>query len=127
MHSLSNNPFLSLNFKDKILETLFNSMVSEVNKFEESEDGIATLHIDMPGVKANDLDITLDKNIITVKAERKDKYHNNYIETSFNIPYKYNLDTLQASLEDGVLILKIEKLSEKILETKKIKVNALKP
>jgi len=101
-----------------------------VDVFEK--DGKMVVEASLPGVKPGDLDITINENILTIKAETKQereedkgKYH--YRERRYGawqrkvlLPEQVNADKADAIFEDGVL-----KLSMPIVggeKTKRIKV-----
>lgn len=91
------------------------------------------VELSMPGVKKIDVDIGIDGNVLTVKAERKENKDLQYntkcsffgkYEKSFNLPDNINADNINASMSDGVLKLiapKIKpdsKVSKKVIEIK---------
>jgi len=101
-----------------------------VDVFEK--EGKMVVEASLPGVKPGDLDITINDNILTIKAETKqereedkEKYH--YRERRYGawqrkvlLPEQVNADKADAEFEDGVL-----KLSMPIVggeKTKRIKV-----
>lgn len=89
------------------------------------------LRIDLPGVKESDVDIAVEKNILTVKASQSSQSHEGrkliYAEygvgtyqRSFSLSDEINRDGIAASLKDGVLEVKLPKsapVSKKIAVT----------
>lgn len=77
---------------------------------------------DMPGVQREDIDVTLEKNVLRVSAERKAPqgertyWHNERgygrVERSITLPETVDPDSIEAELKDGVLYLKIQKRPE---------------
>lgn len=76
------------------------------------------VHIDLPGVKAENLDISVERNVLTVSAERDwqreegDRiYMSERARGSFRRQLQLgeglDLDNLEADLHDGVLTLRI--------------------
>jgi HSP20 family protein len=91
------------------------------------------LDLELPGVKAEDLDITFEDQALRVKATRKPadeerKYWHNersYGEVTrlVNLPETANPDSIEAQLADGVLHLSIAKRPE--TQPKKITVKTV--
>jgi HSP20 family protein len=91
------------------------------------------LKLEVPGVKAEDLDIRLENNKLTVKGERKldaEKKAENFLRVerrygtfvrSFTLPNTINGDSVTANYTDGVLELVLAKRPE--AQPKQIKVN----
>jgi HSP20 family protein len=74
------------------------------------------------GVKAEDLDISIDKNMLTIKGEREKPKNREIIKNYFYeecfwgpfsrrilLPEEVNIDRAKAIVKDGVLILRIPK------------------
>ncbi len=83
------------------------------------EDGIVLL-ADMPGVGEKDVDITLEKNVLTISGlisnkepEGYDLVHNEYgigdYQRSFTVSDEIDQDKIEASLNNGVLRLHLPK------------------
>jgi HSP20 family protein len=80
------------------------------------------VEMDIPGVKQEDLDVTLDKNTLRITAERKPgegdrKYWHEergfgQIERLINLPETVDSDAIEAQLKDGVLLVTIGKKPE---------------
>ena len=87
-------------------------LVDDDKKFE--------LTLDVPGVKMDDIDITLDKQdrFVTVRGERKSKEDNTVSMSSFSQTFSLDpsvdVDSLSASLNDGVLVVSATKDMEKL-------------
>jgi len=92
------------------------------------------IDVDLPGVKKEDVEISIDKNILTIKGERKvrnevkeDDYYR--IESaygtfarSFTLPEKVDTENIEAKTENGVLEIVIPKLKVEKDTTKKIEI-----
>jgi HSP20 family protein len=90
------------------------------------------LRAELPGVKREDIDVSVDSNVLTLKGERKleheeqeRRYHR--IERSygsfvrqFQLPNNVDSTTIDAQLADGVLTLRLGKKQE--LKPRKIDV-----
>jgi HSP20 family protein len=98
----------------------------------EDENAII-LKLEVPGVKAEDLDIRLENNHLVVKGERKlenEEKKDNYLRVerrygsfvrSFTLPNTIHSDKVDASYVDGVLEVTLQKRPE--AQPKQIKVN----
>ena len=76
------------------------------------------VHIDLPGVKADSLDITVERNMLTIAAERSwqrqegdqpyfgERYRGNF-RRQIQLGDGLDLQALEADLQDGVLTLRI--------------------
>ena len=99
-----------------------------------TREGKETYHIelDLPGVKKEDVDISIDKNILTIKGKReikkeeqKDDYYrveSSYgtFARSFTLPEKVDIENIRAASQDGVIEVIIPKLKVEKDTTKKI-------
>lgn len=72
----------------------------------QTEQGV-TITADIPGVKATDLDISVDTAVLTIKGTRKDY---GKFTKSYELADTLDPETLTASLEDGVLTITIGKM-----------------
>ncbi len=126
-------PFKELeNFDDKI-QSLFNTFPDFNPEYEESfypkidiSEDEKNIYVDaeLPGIKKNDLKISLEDNILTVSGEKKNERETKEksfyrsertygsFSRSFTIPGDINSDTIDAKFEDGILKIVIEKLEE---------------
>jgi HSP20 family molecular chaperone IbpA len=98
----------------------------------ESENSLVLVS-DMPGVDDKGVDITVEKNILTIKGAVGDDVPAGYklsyeeygvgdYERSFTLPNEIDRDGIQASMKDGVLRLTLPKV--KPAATKKVAVSA---
>lgn len=99
----------------------------------ETDDAI-NLVADIPGADESSIDITLEKNVLTidaeVQAEKPQDYSLTYAEygigsfrRKFNLSNEINQDKIVAEVKDGVLKLTLPKSKK---ATQKIKVKATK-
>jgi HSP20 family molecular chaperone IbpA len=88
----------------------------------ENGDAI-TVVADMPGVQEGGLDITLEKNVLTIQGSVGSgvpegyrpiysEYEDGDYERSFVLPEKVDRDKIEATLNNGVLGLRLPKLRE---------------
>ena len=98
----------------------------------ETEDAFL-VEVTVPGLKAEDIDITVENNVLTIKGElrqetqdRKRNYHRverhfGSFQRSIALPSTVRADAIQASLTNGVLRLDIPKAEE--VKPRRISVN----
>ncbi len=107
--SLMQSPFWT---RPEFQELSFSADMSE-------HDGNIVIRADMPGVKKEDIDISLENDVVTIRGERrreeKEEKENFYrlersygsFSRSFRLPPGTESDRADASFKDGVLELKI--------------------
>jgi len=100
------------------------------------EKGVLVIKTELPGISEKDLEITLEGDMLTVKAERKEevtedvthhtreRYLGRYFR-SMSLPYHVNADKVSATFENGVLELRLPKAEE--TEAKRIEVKTKLP
>jgi len=92
------------------------------------------VELDLPGIKKEDVEISVDKNILTIKGKRevkqeeeKDDYYRIESEygtfaRSFTLPEKVDSEGVCAASKDGVVEITIPKLKVEKDTTKKIEI-----
>lgn len=96
----------------------------------ETEDNVVVT-VDMPGVSENNIDLTLEKNILTINGISSHDAPDGYAlafaefqsgdyERSFRLTDEINRDGIEALLKDGVLKLTLPKAE--VAKTRKISV-----
>lgn len=105
----------------------FNNGDTEVyvpaSEITETKDSFR-LELDLPGVKKEDVKISVDKNVLTIQGERKaetvkdsDGYHytervSGSFRRSFNLSTLVKSDAIEAHYDNGVLTLNLPKVEE---------------
>lgn len=92
--------------------------------------------VEVPGLKKEDLKLSLQDNILTISGEKKDsskeKNDKNYFrversygsfQRSFTLPAEVNKDKTDAKFEDGILKISIEKSQPRQVSERTIKIN----
>jgi HSP20 family protein len=110
----------------------FLSMVPRIEMYEEK--GKLVVKTEMPGIKEEDLDVSIEGKTLTIKAEKKEeevkegttyhiseRYYGSY-SRSMELPYEVQGEKIKATLENGVLELRLPKVKE--AAPKKIEVKA---
>src|SRR4029453_2756459 len=89
--------------------------------------------VELPGVKLDDLEITVEDGLLTIQGERQftsesSEEHSPRVERSFGafrrsitLPAQVMADEVEASMEDGVLTILVPKAEE--AKAKRIQVN----
>lgn len=85
---------------------------------EKTDTGIK-LSVDLPGVKAEDLDVTLEGRTLRIKGIQRGKQ----VSYSYLISKDYDTSAVDASLQNGVLTLSFSRAPER--EPKKIEVKVV--
>ncbi len=83
------------------------------------------IHAELPGVKQEDVNITLDNNVLTLSGEKKqevkEENKGNYcriersygrFERSFSLPNTIKAEAVRASFDDGVLRITLPKAEQ---------------
>ena len=108
------------------------AFVPRVDIYETEDELIAVA--DMPGVDENSVDITLEKNVLTingfVETQQPDNYTLAYAEydtgqyeRSFTLTNEIDRDGIEAAVKNGVLRLRLPKIGD--AKIKKIAVKAI--
>lgn len=90
-----------------------------------------TAEMNVPGFKKEDIDISLDNGIMTIKSEKEEsseqKEDGKYIvkersvsnlSRSFHVPENVDVSKIEANMEDGVLKITLPKAEKKDTSTK---------
>lgn len=119
-------------FNDNGLRKSFSSKTPSVN-IAEKDNGYE-IELATPGLKKDDFNISIEKNILTVSAETKEekeveekKYNKrefNYtsFSRSFTLPENINEETIDAKYDNGVLSISLTK-KEEVDTRKSIKIS----
>ena len=108
----------------------FDSIFKNNHQYDVIEnDNEFTIEFALAGISKENIDIDIDKNMLVISAERKEKeVKYNYrsinfgkLTKSFLIPDNVKVDQISSSHNDGILIIKLPKKSELI--KKKIKID----
>lgn len=100
------------------------------------EDGQLVVKTELPGIDKKDLDVSLEGDRLSIKAEKKaetkedanhrtrERYYGRYFRT-VTLPYPVKEDEISATYENGILELKFPKAEE--AKPKKIEIKAQLP
>ena len=110
------------------------SFVPAVDVYEDAQ--ALVLHLEVPGVKQDDLDIRIENQTLTIKGERKlatnakqENFHRierrfgSFIRT-FTLPQTVDTDAVSASFDAGVLTISLGKKAEAQPKQVKIEVQS---
>ena len=111
-----------------------NTLIPHTDMYEEK--GELVVKTELPGISEKDLEVTLEDNILAIKAEKrneatedathhtKERYYGKYVR-SMSLPTHANGDKVSATFDNGVLELRIPKAEE--VKAKRIEVKAQLP
>jgi HSP20 family protein len=133
------NPFAAIDrVFDEVFKSNFPSLPTMLDtsafRVDISEDDKSIyIEADLPGVKKEDLKVTVEDNLLTIRAERRaesTESKKNYYRTervfgsmtrSFTLGENVNKDAIEAHFSDGVLKLVLPKV-EPVVKAKEISV-----
>lgn len=101
---------------DKIFKTNDLDLMGNVEHTKDNR----KIYLDLPGVKKDDVKVTVDKNYLIIEAERKGFISGKY-RKALTLPNDIDTSKAEVSLEDGVLIITLP-----VVETAKPKTLILK-
>jgi HSP20 family protein len=114
--ALLNSPLMSPGFPKGA------DMVPSVDIFEDGDEVV--VKADIPGVKKDDIDVTITENSLTISGERKQEkkvkekdFHRiersyGSFSRSFRLPENVNGDKAKAEFKNGVLEIRLPKVKE---------------
>ncbi len=80
------------------------------------DEGKFELYADLPGVKQEDLDLQVEKDVLTIRGERKLERKGERVagafSRSFSLPKTVDAEKIVATLKDGVLTVTLPKRPE---------------
>lgn len=103
------------------------------------QDDALLVRAGVPGLRPEDVEVSLDGNVLTIKGEAKSEwqkedakvYHREHRYGSFTrsirLPKNLNLDAVEAAVEHGVATVRIPKLEETKPQSRKIEIKGLEP
>jgi HSP20 family protein len=110
------------------------NLLPKTDMYEEK--GHLVVKAELPGIGKEDVDITLEGDRLTIKAEKKgesaedtthhtrERYYGQYYR-SVTLPYPVKEEKVSATMENGVLEIKLPKAEE--VKAKKIEIKAQLP
>ncbi len=100
----------------------------------EDEEGVS-LHFDLAGVNAQDVDVRFENGVLTIRGERKlehadrrDRYHRielayGTFTRSFALPGSVDAEKIRAEAKNGILVVSLPKRAEAKPRSIQVKVN----
>lgn len=130
---------------DNILASFFNDenlAMSRLNQFDYpsetevfSKDNYLVYRVALPGIDQKDIDLSVENNVLKIKAERKQpnevkerdwyarSFYYGQFEQSWTLPKAVNPDELSAEFKNGVLEIRVPRAKAAI--SKKIEIKQL--
>ena len=73
------------------------------------------LHVDLPGGRPEDVDVTFEENTLTIRAERKGgaegwlhrEFEPAVFRRTFTVPEGFDTEAIEAKFDHGVLVLRL--------------------
>ena len=96
----------------------------------ETEEAVV-IKAELPGLEANDVEVTLQDHVLTIKGEKKEEKSKNFhrversygqFERSFRLPTAVKGDKVEAAFKNGVLAVELPKAEEAKTRSVKIKI-----
>jgi HSP20 family protein len=110
------------------------TLVPHTDMYEEKDHLV--IKTELPGITEKDLEVTLEGDVLTIRAEKKEegtedathhtreRYYGKYVR-SMTLPFHLDGEKISATLENGVLELRVPKAEE--VKAKRIEVKAQLP
>ena len=127
------NRVRSFNGMDHLINRFFEDNFKSDSKYDyvpaadiREDEKSYLINMDVPGLTKEDLNVSLDKNILTISGEKKSdneesdrKYHlveRRYgsFKRSFRLPEDIDSGKISAKVENGILSITIDKAEEKL-------------
>jgi len=139
--AFDSDPFFSLQsqinrlFNEDFLPTTkeFNDVTPSIDVVESEKE--IKVKAELPGIKEDDVDVSISQNYLSIKGEKKDEHENtedNYIfressygsfQRSFSLPDNVDGNKSEAEFKKGVLTITIPKKDSPENKVKKIKIS----
>ncbi len=115
----------------------FDNSTSEWSPLADITETDEAFHVkaELPGVKKEDVNVSLSNGVLTLKGERKteeetkdekqhriERFHGTFVR-HFDMPDNIDQENISADYVDGVLELNIPKTTKKLPETMKVKIH----
>jgi HSP20 family protein len=106
-------------FFDETSDTKLSHLAPSLDVVDGKDD--IQVHVELPGIAREDVDISLKEDVLTIRGEKKEKKEEKgenryYVERSYgtfsrtiNLPAKVRADQVKASYKDGVLEVSLPK------------------
>jgi len=111
-HELRTNPFEELMNISDFLSGSYNKLRSDGNRFSayKSDDKL-TIYTEIPGVAKEFVNISTEDNkvIVEVKKDENRPYNYDTFKQEFTLSKHYDITTINAKMENGILEVSFEK------------------
>jgi len=134
MTLIKHTPFdrdLSTRRFSDLLDDFFNEAVTTSNTFVPGIDVSETddqflVNVELPGMKKDDIDVSIENNRLTISGERKFKEEENGVKfhrvesrygsftRTIQLPDNVESDSITANYEDGILNISVDKSKDKV-------------
>lgn len=109
-----------------MMNDIFNTLDNQTTIINQNDENF-TIDVSLPGVHKDELNINIEKDVLTLSIKEDESYENKFVDQRlkkrFNLPQKgAQLDRITASLNNGVLHLEIPK-EKSYYESKNVDIN----
>ena len=105
---------------DELLDDVFTTAPATQNAWIKTDTDVPVIYLELPGVKKEDVEISIDRGYLNVKAKRTWPTETTFDRT-YSVSRDIDIEKIECKLELGVLELKLPKKEEakpKLIEIK---------
>lgn len=100
------------NFDDDVQKLKSFSAKTDISETDES----FFLGLSVPGFEKQNISISVEENVLSVKGERRLNEEKEVFENKFNLPKNVELNSISAKAENGILNVEIPKAKQQKLK-----------
>ena len=122
------NPFVGTTSFDSLLDNLFYDRRSEMRLYtnqRKNEDGSYSITISTPGVSRNELDVSVEKSLLTVFYNRTEDSNSltESFKRSWRLGPELDGDRVSATYTNGILTLSVPRRETLQTQTRRVEIN----
>jgi HSP20 family protein len=122
------NPFVGTTSFDSLLDNLFYDRRSEMRLYtsqRKNDDGSYSITISTPGVSRNELDVSVEKSLLTVFYNRTEDSNSltESFKRSWRLGPELDGDRVSATYTNGILTLSVPRRETLQTQTRRVEIN----
>ena len=122
------NPFVGTTSFDSLFDNLFYDRRSEMRLYtsqRKNDDGSYTITISTPGVSRDELDVSVDKSLLTVVYNRAEDSNSltESFKRSWRLGPELDGDRVSATYTNGILTLSVPRRETLQTQTRRVEIN----
>lgn len=122
------SPFVGTTSFDSLLDNLFYDRRSEMRLYtsqRKNEDGSYSITISTPGVSRNELDVSVEKSLLTVSYNRTEDSNSltESFKRSWRLGPELDGDRVSATYTNGILTLSVPRRETLQTQTRRVEIN----